>query len=140
MKNKTILLVEDDYLDIKSLERLLKKNRIDHTLLVAHNGEDAIELLTNNENGTKVKPDIIILDINMPKMNGIEFLRVIKNYYAFQRIPIFITTTSSEEYDKLTAENLGIDGYIIKPFEFYDPAKTGHTSDSAKLLTELLIS
>ncbi len=119
MKKKIILLVEDDYLDVKSVKRELTKLDIDYTLHIVHNGADALDLLNGNTaDNQKIIPDIILLDINMPKMNGIEFLRVIKNYYTFNNIKTFIMTTSSEEYDKLAAQNLGISGYILKPLDF----------------------
>ena len=70
----------------------------------------------------------------MPKMNGIEFLRIIKNYYSLKQIKIFILTTSAEEYDKLYAENLGVNGYIIKPLTFADSASLS----TMNLLKELL--
>lgn len=115
MKHKTILLVEDDYLDVTSVKRALTKLGVENTLHVAHNGADALSML--NENFPDKKPDIILLDINMPKMNGMEFLRIIKNYYSFSNIKIFIMTTSEEEYDKLAAVQLGISGYILKPLD-----------------------
>jgi CheY-like chemotaxis protein len=118
MKEKSILLVEDDYLDVTSVKRALKKLNVEHALHVVHNGADALDLLNGTENKSKIFPDIILLDINMPKMNGLEFLRVIKNYYTFNNIKIFIMTTSAEEYDKLAAQNLGIAGYILKPLDF----------------------
>ncbi len=123
MRTNTILLVEDDYLDVESVKRALKKQQIDHVLHIAHNGVDALNMLTREEN--KVIPDIILLDINMPKMNGIEFLRIIKNYYSLKNIKIFMITTSAEEYDQISAQNLGVSGYILKPLNFNDPKSIG---------------
>jgi CheY-like chemotaxis protein len=133
MKHNTILLVEDDYLDIESIERGLKKMNIHYTLHVAHNGVEAIDLLTAEN--SMLTPDVILLDINMPKMNGIEFLRIIKNYYRLSTIKIFIVTTSAEEYDKLATYDLGITGYILKPLNFKDK-----TSQDTLLLVQELIS
>ncbi|MBL7931813.1 MAG: response regulator [Bacteroidia bacterium] len=110
---KKILLVEDDYLDVESIRRIFKRAKIEHELYVVHNGVDAITLLTQEVN--RLTPDIIILDINMPKMSGIEFLGIIRNYYSLKNIKVYILTTSSEQYDKISTENLGISGYIIKP-------------------------
>lgn len=132
MGHKTILLVEDDYLDVESVKRTFKKLGIDHTLHVAHNGADALSMIMRDEN--KVVPDVILLDINMPKMNGLEFLRIIKNYYNFKRIKVFIITTSAEEYDKISSQNLGVAGYIVKPLNFKDV----RDSDTLKLKEELL--
>lgn len=132
---KKILLVDDDYIDIESVKRVLKKLDVDFDLFVAHNGADAITLLTSDAMGKeRVTPDIIILDINMPKMNGIEFLRIVKNYYSLKQIKIFILTTSAEDYDKLYAENFGVNGYIIKPLNFNDK----NSISTMKLLDELL--
>lgn len=138
MKHVTILLVEDDYLDVVSVQRALKKIGLHHTLHVAHNGVDALALLNGNgPDEERIYPDIILLDINMPKMNGLEFLRIVKNYYTFNNIKIFITTTSAEEYDLMAMQQLGVAGYILKPLEF-DLAKRDMTSDSSRLMLELL--
>ena len=140
MKHKTILLVEDDYLDVTSVERSLKKLKIDNTLHIAHNGADALAMLNGNfPNQEKIQPDIILLDINMPKMNGMEFLRIIKNYYSFSSIKVFIMTTSSEDYDKLGAQQLGVDGYILKPLDFNMPIK-GESSDDVLELMKFLLN
>lgn len=132
MKTNTILLVEDDYLDVESVKRALKKQQISHVLHIAHNGVDALNMLTREYD--KIIPDIILLDINMPKMNGIEFLRIIKNYYSLKNIKIFMITTSAEEYDQISAQNLGVAGYILKPLNFKDPKK----GDSIKLMEAMV--
>ena len=132
MKTNTILLVEDDYLDVESVKRALKKQKINHVLHIAHNGVDALAMLTSETN--KVIPDVILLDINMPKMNGLEFLSIIKNYYNLKNIKIFIITTSAEEYDKFTAQSLDVSGYILKPLNFNEKAG----GDSLKLMEELI--
>ena len=138
MNKKTILLVEDDYLDVTSVKRSLSKLTIDYELHIAHNGVDALALLNGNSpDGIKIKPDIIILDLNMPKMNGMEFLGIIKNYYSLKSIKVFVMTTSSEEYDRAAAENLGITGYILKPLDF-EKSKDAHASSTYQLLSELL--
>ncbi len=127
---KELLLVEDDYLDVESVKRALKKIEVDVNLNVAHNGVDALSLITSKD---KILPDIIILDINMPKMNGVEFLGIIKSYYSLKNIKVFVLTTSAEDYDKLAMQNLGIEGYILKPLNF----KKESGDDVAKLLSEL---
>jgi CheY-like chemotaxis protein len=133
MTHKTILLVEDDYLDVTGVKRALTKLGVENTLHVAHNGADALAMLNSDFPGKK--PDIILLDINMPKMNGMEFLRIIKNYYSFSNIKIFIMTTSEEEYDRLAAAQLGVSGYILKPLDFVKNAKNDpDTSALVKVL------
>jgi len=137
MKHKDILLVEDDYLDVTSVKRSLSKLGVSYTLHVAHNGVDALALLNGNSpDGTKIRPDIIILDMNMPKMNGIEFLGIIKNYYSLKNIKVFVMTTSSEEYDRSTVENLGITGYILKPLDF-EKSRGLTSSATYQLMKEL---
>jgi CheY-like chemotaxis protein len=131
---KTILLIDDDYLDVESVKRALKKLPLEYELYVAHNGVDGLAYLTGDADCSKIVPDLILLDINMPKMNGIELLRIIKSYYSMKDIKTFILTTSAEEYDKLAAENLGVHGYIIKPLNF----KSEASQDTLKLLGDLL--
>ena len=127
---KELLLVEDDYLDVESVKRALKKIDVEVILNVAHNGVDALASITSKD---KMLPDIIILDINMPKMNGVEFLGIIKSYYSLKNIKVFVLTTSAEDYDKIAMHNLGIEGYILKPLDF---TKEGG-DDTGKLLAEL---
>ncbi len=134
MNPKKILLVEDDYLDVTNVKRALNKLAVDYTLHVAHNGVDALAILNGNtQDGTRIHPDIILLDINMPKMNGLEFLGIIKSYYSLNNIKTFIMTTSAEEYDKVAAENLGISGYILKPLDF-----SGNRKDDSGIAIEIL--
>ncbi len=136
---KTILLVEDDYLDVISVKRALAKLNIEHEIHVAHNGADALALLNGNSaDGKMLVPDVILLDMNMPKMNGLEFLRIIKNYYSLKNIKVFVTTTSAEEYDKVSSRNMGIAGYILKPLDFEEKKKGAINPDTLLLKEELL--
>jgi len=132
MKNKVILLVEDDYLDVESVRRIFKKWEMQHTMHVAHNGVDALNMLTRDND--RVIPDIILMDINMPKMNGLEFISIIKSYYSLKNIMLFVLTTSGEEYEKITAQNLGVSGYLVKPLNFND----NMSADTLKLKEALL--
>jgi CheY-like chemotaxis protein len=123
---KKILLVEDDYLDVESVKRALKKLGIRYEIEVAHNGVDALALLTSERCGEgPFIPDALLLDLNMPKMNGIEFLRIIRNYFSLKTIKTFVITTSGEEYDKIAAGNLGVEGYILKPLDFSNTNSSG---------------
>lgn len=110
-----ILLVEDDEVDIMNVKRAFSKNNITSPLFVANNGVEALEML---ENHIIPLPKIIILDINMPKMNGIEFLKVIREDERFKNISVFVMTTSNEDSDKINAYNLNVAGYILKPLSF----------------------
>jgi CheY-like chemotaxis protein len=136
---KSILLVEDDYVDVMSVKRALSKLNVEHEIHVAHNGEAALALLNGNStDGNMLVPDVILLDLNMPKMNGLEFLSIIKNYYSLKNIKVFVTTTSAEEYDRVSAKNLGISGYILKPLDFDSNKKGDHSA--ADLLKEVLLN
>lgn len=95
-----MLLVEDDEVDIMNVQREFKKNSIENPLFIARNGLEALELLRTE----KVPfPHIIILDINMPKMNGIEFLKELRADDELKRASVFVMTTSNEDSDKINA-------------------------------------
>ena len=123
----TILLVEDDELDVISVQRSLRKLDIEYDLLTAYNGKEALDMLQSE---TSQQPDIILLDLNMPKMNGIEFLKVIRKDEKLKDIKVFIMTTSAEGNDRILAEQLGISGYLIKPLNFNDNMKRTDSMDS----------
>lgn len=110
-----ILLVEDDEVDVMNVKRAFSKNNIKNPLFVAGNGVEALEML---EDKIIPLPKIIILDINMPKMNGIEFLKVLRESERLKNISVFVMTTSNEDSDKIKAYNLNIAGYILKPLSF----------------------
>lgn len=110
-----ILLVEDDEVDIMNVQRAFKKNTIQNPLFIARNGLEALEMLRKEE---VPFPHIIILDINMPKMNGIEFLRELRSDDTFKSASVFVMTTSNEDSDKINAYNFNVAGYILKPLSF----------------------
>jgi len=126
MKKKKILLVEDDELDVISVQRSIKKLDFECDLFVAHNGKEALKILSEES----TLPDVILLDLNMPKMSGIEFLKTIRNDRKFDLLKVFIMTTSSETVDRLMTEQLGISGYIIKPLSYTDNTKKADSMDS----------
>ena len=128
MKKKNILLVEDDELVVISVERTLRKLDIEYELHTAFNGKDAMAMLKNPED--KFLPDVILLDLNMPKMNGIEFLRVLRGDNELKHLKVFIMTTSAETSDRQTTEQLGISGYIIKPLNYRDNTKRPDSMDA----------
>ncbi len=115
-----ILLVEDDEVDIQDIKRTFEKNKIANPLHTATNGIDALNKLygRNGEKKLKPTPKIILLDINMPKMNGIEFLKVIRDDPALRSTLVFVLTSSDEERDKIDAYKLNVAGYILKPLQF----------------------
>ncbi len=110
----TILLVEDDEVDIMNVKRAFKKNNISNPLLVAHNGLEALDLLRSTAVDA-AKPKIVLLDLNMPKMGGIEFLKEIRQDPDLALLSVFVMTTSNEDGDKIDAFNLNVAGYILKP-------------------------
>ena len=110
-----ILLVEDDEVDVMNVKRAFSKNKIMNPLFIAGNGVEALEML---EDKIIPLPKIIILDINMPKMNGIEFLKIMRENEKLKNISVFVMTTSNEDSDKIDAYNLNVAGYILKPLSF----------------------
>ncbi|MFV5685255.1 response regulator [Flavobacterium sp. GB2R13] len=110
-----ILLVEDDEVDVMNVKRAFSKNNIKNPLFVAGNGVEALEMLDDK---IIPLPKIIILDINMPKMNGIEFLKILRESERLKNISVFVMTTSNEDSDKIKAYNLNVAGYILKPLSF----------------------
>lgn len=130
MKSYTILLVEDDELDVISVQRSLKKLEESYQLITAYNGLEALSLLTGAVGSMPLVPDVILLDLNMPKMNGIEFLRELRKIDQFAETKVFVMTTSGDEPDRKAAEALGISGYIIKPLNFTDNNKRTDSMDA----------
>ena len=111
-----ILLVEDDEVDVMNVQRAFKKNNIANPLTIAGNGLDALAKLRNGE----VPRDrrIILLDLNMPKMNGIEFLRELRADPVLSVTPVVVLTTSNDDRDKIEAYHLNVAGYLLKPVTF----------------------
>lgn len=119
IKKLKILLIEDDMIEVMKLNRTISTLKLDHTIIEANNGEDALQLLEQKDN----LPDIILLDLNMPKMSGIEFLTIIKDTDEFKHIPIIILTTSDNQKDLLECYRIGISGYVLKPLKYDDYVK-----------------
>lgn len=128
MKKNIILLVEDDQLDVISVQRSFKNLESDYELHTAYNGIEALALLRDKK--PKLSPDVILLDLNMPKMNGIEFLKIIRNDAQLQHIEVFIMTTSAETSDHEATQKLGISGYIIKPLNYSDNSRRPDSMDA----------
>ncbi len=116
MRNsKPIFLVEDDNVDAMTVKRALKDLKVTNPLVRAANGEEALDYLRNDANE---KPCVILLDLNMPKINGIEFLKVAKADEALKRIPAVVLTTSKDDRDKVESFDLCVAGYIVKPVDY----------------------
>ena len=119
--SKPILLIEDDNVDVMIVQRAFKDRKITNQLVNMANGEEALEFLKNESNK---KPGVILLDLNMPKMNGMEFLRIIKADEALKKIPVVVMTTSRAEQDIVESFRLGAAGYIIKSIDYKKSAET----------------
>ena len=128
-----ILLVEDDNLDIIDVKRTLDKMHILNSMIVARNGEDALRILSEKER-SDTKPDIALIDINMPKMNGLEFLSAIRKMDEWKDMKCFIITTSDEKVDRMAAKDMGISGYIVKPLKLNNPS----SMDAFNLMIDLM--
>jgi CheY-like chemotaxis protein len=113
--NKPILVVEDDQVDTITVIRALNEIQVTNPLVHVENGEEALDYLQDSKTE---KPCIILLDLNMPIMNGIEFLQAVKNDKQLKRIPVVVLTTSEEQQDKLNSFELGIAGYMSKPVDY----------------------
>ena len=115
LQKRSILLVDDDRVDTLTVERAIKDLHITNKLEIVSNGEEALEFLKDKNNEL---PGIILLDINMPKMNGIEFLKILRADDSLKMLPVVILTTSKEEQDKLDTFNLSVAGYMVKPVDY----------------------
>jgi CheY-like chemotaxis protein len=116
MRSKApILLVDDDRVDVMTVRRALRDIKITNPLEVAGNGEEALAFLRDEEERL---PCLILLDLRMPRMGGIEFLKVAKQDELLKPIPVVVLTTSREESDRIESFNLGVAGYMVKPVHY----------------------
>lgn len=115
-----ILLIDDDEVDCMNVVRAFKKSNILNPLHVAHNGVDALDMLRGTDGVARLSPTprIILLDINMPKMNGLEFLKELRSDKELHNISVFVMTTSNSDKDKIEAYEYNVAGYIVKPISF----------------------
>jgi CheY-like chemotaxis protein len=111
-----ILLVEDDQVDVMNVQRAFKKNNIKNPLWIAGNGVEALDKLRGGE--IPQSRLLILLDLNMPRMNGIEFLRALRADGELRQLPVVVLTTSDDERDRIEAYHLNVAGYIVKPVTF----------------------
>ena len=113
--SKPLLLVEDDNVDVMTVKRALSELKVDSQLVPAGDGEEALAYLRSDGN---TKPCVILLDLNMPKMNGIEFLKILKADRALKKIPVVVLTTSNSERDIVDSFELGVAGYMVKSVDY----------------------
>lgn len=116
-----ILLVEDDEVDVLNVKRAFKKNNITNPLYFAGNGLEALDMLRGINGQPPAVPAhrrLILLDLNMPRMNGIEFLQALRADSDLKSIPVVVLTTSAAEQDRVEASQLNVAGYLLKPVQF----------------------
>jgi CheY-like chemotaxis protein len=130
-----ILLVEDDQVDVMNVRRAFQKNRITNPLFIAGDGIEALEMLHSGR--VPLFRRIILLDLNMPRMSGIEFLRELRKDPSLMHTPVVILTTSNDDRDKIEAYNLNVAGYLLKPVTFVNFVEVMATLHKYWTLVEL---
>jgi CheY-like chemotaxis protein len=130
-----ILLVEDDEVDVMNVRRAFQKNHIANPLFVATNGVEALEQLRGGEIPRDRR--LVLLDLNMPQMNGIEFLRELRRDSELHFTPVVVLTTSNDERDRIEAYDLNVAGYLLKPVTFTNFCELMSTLNKYWALVEL---
>jgi two-component system, response regulator len=115
-----ILLVEDNPNDAELTRRALKKGNITNNIFTVTDGEQALDYLFSRGSfkGNEAKPKVVLLDLKLPKVNGLEVLREIRSNEKTKSIPVVVLTSSQEEKDIIESYKLGVNSYIVKPVEF----------------------
>jgi two-component system response regulator len=113
MSAKTILLIEDNPSDVDLTRRALEKGHIANQLVVIQDGQDALDYLNAAES-----PALALLDLKLPRVQGLEVLRWIRGNARLKRLPVVVLTSTNEEEDVLTSDELGVNSYIRKPVDF----------------------
>ncbi|WP_018950321.1 response regulator [Thioalkalivibrio sp. ALMg11] len=134
-RQPSILVVEDNPVDIDLVRRAFERRTLSNPLTVARDGVEALEFLDRWERGELAPPAVILLDIELPKVDGLEVLRRIRAHERFRRIPVVMLTSSSEDRDIATAYDCGANSYIVKPLGF---AKFLDVAEQVKLYWCLL--
>jgi CheY-like chemotaxis protein len=130
-----ILLVDDDEVDVMTVKRAFARANISNPIFVATNGLEALEML--RKDAIPAKRRIVLLDINMPKMNGIEFLRELRADPELQSITVVALTTSNADRDRVEAYKLNVAGYLLKPVTFQQFAEVMATINKYWALMEM---
>lgn len=134
-RSLNLLLVDDDDVDVMNVRRAFGKARLSNPLYVASDGVEALRMLRDGS----VPPArrLVLLDINMPRMNGIEFLRELRADEALRSTPVVVLTTSSADEDKMNAYELNVAGYLVKPVTFNTFVEVMATLNSYWTLVEM---
>lgn len=131
--NKPIFLIEDDQVDTMVVRRALKELHVANRLEHVENGEEALAYLRDP---ARERPCLILLDLNMPVMNGIEFLQAAKADPELKRMPVVVLTTSDEQKDKVESFELGVAGYMRKPVDYQQFVEIIRTIDAYWTISE----
>lgn len=115
MRDINILLVEDDDIDAEAVQRAFEQKNIRNPLHLARDGIEALEMLRGEANGEVPEPRLLLVDLNMPRMDGIEFLQNLRDDAQLRHNIAFVLTTSRHEQDMVNAYNLNVAGYLVKP-------------------------
>ncbi|NJL85448.1 MAG: response regulator [Leptolyngbyaceae cyanobacterium SM1_1_3] len=135
-----ILLVEDDEVDVMNVKRAFRKNNIVNPLYIAGNGLEALEMLQGIQGDSPLIPTdrrLILLDLNMPKMGGIEFLQNLRSAPKLSLTPVIVLTTSNQDQDRVEAYKLNVAGYLLKPVTFVNFAEVMATLNKYWTLCEM---
>ncbi len=135
-----ILLVEDDEVDVMNVQRAFKRNHITNPLYIASNGLEALTMLRGESKTLPLLPNgrrLILLDLNMPRMGGLEFLQELRADDTLRSTPVVVLTTSNQDLDRIEAYNLNVAGYILKPVTFSNFAELMATLNKYWALCEL---
>lgn len=135
-----VLLVEDDEVDVMNVKRAFKKNNITNPLYVASNGLEALAMLRGTAERAAPVPfsrRLVLLDLNMPRMGGIEFLHELRADSQLRMTPVIVLTTSNQDKDRVEAYNLNVAGYILKPVTFSNFAEVMATLNRYWALCEM---
>jgi CheY-like chemotaxis protein len=140
VRSINILLVEDDEVDVMNVQRAFQKNNISNPLYIASNGLEALAMLRGSSEQCRFFPAerrLILLDLNMPKMGGIEFLQALRADPALKGTPVVVLTTSNRDQDRLQAYHFNIAGYLVKPVTFSAFAELMVTLNQYWMLCEM---
>jgi CheY-like chemotaxis protein len=139
-RSMNILLVEDDEVDVMNIKRAFKRYKIANPLYIAGNGLEALDMLRSHKSQPPIVPlqrRLVLLDLNMPKMNGLEFLHALRADSQLRPTPVIVLTTSDEDKDRIEAYNLNVAGYILKPVTFVNFAEVMITLNKYWTLCEM---
>ena len=133
---RPVLLVEDDVVDMMTVRRAFEELNLSNPLVHVSDGEQALEYLNDSR---QAKPCVILLDLNMPRMNGVEFMRIAKADPVLRKIPIVVLTTSKDDRDIVDSYKLSAAGYIVKPVDYQSFVEAIRTIDIYWTISELPI-